>query len=48
MRGRFLLPLLILLAAGCASTHVENAPLQAGEANSDRRSASSRPARTVR
>jgi len=38
MRARFLLPLLILLAAGCASTHVENAPLQAGEANPDRRS----------
>ena len=38
MRGRFLLPLLILLTAGCASTHVENTPLPAGEGNPDRRS----------
>ncbi|MBV9687443.1 MAG: patatin-like phospholipase family protein, partial [Alphaproteobacteria bacterium] len=38
MRGRFLLPLLILLAAGCASTHIENTPLPAGEGNPDRRS----------
>jgi len=37
MRGLFLLPVCVLLAAGCASTHLENTPLQAGEANPDRR-----------
>src|SRR5215469_9565243 len=38
MRARFLLPLLILLAGGCTTTHFENTPLQAGESNPDRRS----------
>ena len=37
MHGRYLL-LCLLLAGGCASTHFENTPLQAGEANPDRRS----------
>lgn len=37
MHGRFLLPFL-LLTGGCASTHVENTALQAGEANPDNRS----------
>src|SRR5277367_3626636 len=37
MRGRWLLPFCILLAGGCAGTHFENTPLQAGEANPDRR-----------
>jgi NTE family protein len=38
MRGRFFLLLCALLAGGCASTHVENTPLQPGEANLDHRS----------
>ena len=38
MRGRFLLILFAMFGAGCASTHFENTPLQAGEANPDRRS----------
>ena len=38
MRGQTLLVLLVLLVGGCASTHFENTPLQAGEANRDRRS----------
>jgi NTE family protein len=38
MRGRFLLILCAMLAGGCASTHFENTPLQAGAANPDRRS----------
>src|SRR5215472_8763364 len=38
MHERVLLLLCLLLAGGCASTHVENTPLQAGEANPDRRS----------
>jgi len=38
MRGRFLLLLCVLLACGCAATHIENTPLQAGEANPDLRS----------
>lgn len=48
MRGRVLLVLLALLAGGCASTHVENIPLAAGEANPDRRSiAPASPGRPV-
>lgn len=38
MCGRCLLLLCVLLAGGCASTHFENTPLQAGAANPDRRS----------
>ena len=38
MRGRFLLILCAMFGAGCTSTHFENTPLQAGEANPDRRS----------
>src|SRR5271166_4547168 len=38
MRGPFLMLLSVLLAGGCASTHLENTPLQAGEANPDHRS----------
>ncbi len=38
MRGRWLLPFCILLAGGCAGTHFENTPLEAGAANPDRRS----------
>ena len=37
MRGGYLL-LCLLQAGGCASTHFENTPLRAGEANPDRRS----------
>jgi NTE family protein len=37
MHGRSLLLLCVLLAGGCANTHLENTPLQAGEANPDRR-----------
>ncbi len=37
MRGGCLLLLCVLLAGGCAGTHVENTPLRAGEANPDRR-----------
>ncbi len=38
MRGRFVALVSILLAGGCASSHLENTPLQAGEANLDHRS----------
>ncbi|HEY1431717.1 MAG TPA: patatin-like phospholipase family protein [Stellaceae bacterium] len=38
MRGPFLLLLTVLLAGGCAGTHIENTPLQADEANPDHRS----------
>jgi NTE family protein len=38
MRGRFLAVICVLLAGGCAGTHVENTPLQAGEGNPERRS----------
>ena len=38
MRGACLLLLCLVLAGGCASTHFENTPLRAGEANPDRRS----------
>jgi NTE family protein len=38
MRGRFLLILCAMFGGGCASTHFENTPLQAGAANPDRRS----------
>ncbi len=38
MRLQFLPLLCVLLAGGCASTHVENTPLQTGDANPDRRS----------
>jgi NTE family protein len=37
MGGRCLLLFCLLLAGGCAGTHFENTPLQAGEANPDRR-----------
>jgi NTE family protein len=38
MPGRLLLMVAVLLVAGCAGAHVENTPLQSGEANPDRRS----------
>ncbi len=48
MRGRFWLVFSVLLAGGCAGTHIENTPLQAGEANPDLRTiASANPDRPV-
>ena len=38
MRGAWPLLLCLALGGGCASTHFENTPLRAGEANPDRRS----------
>ena len=38
MTGRFLSLLCVLLAAGCAGTHIENTPLAAGADNPERRS----------
>ena len=35
MRGRFWAVLCVLLAGGCAGTHIENTPLQAGDGNPD-------------
>src|ERR1700731_1870215 len=37
MRGRFWVMLCVLLAGGCAGTHIENTPLQLGDGNPDLR-----------
>src|ERR1700731_951461 len=48
MRGRFWVMLCVLLAGGCAGTHIENTPLQLGDGNPDLRTIGpASPARPV-